>query len=103
MALPRPSSPRAVWRDFKAFLAQQERHKFVFAAIAVAIPALIITGFYVDSDIKPKAQIIYVQSWPASRTDDEIKAQQKIDQAERDKQAAEKRRHYQELEKRLGI
>lgn len=103
MAFPRPSSPLAAWRDLKAFMAQQERHKFFFAALAVIIPALIVTGFYVDSNIKPAPQIIYVQNWPASRTDDEIKAQQKIDQAKRDKEAAEKRRHYQELEKRLGI
>lgn len=103
MALPRPSSPLAAWRDLRAFLAQQERYKFVIGAIAVAIPALILTGFYVDSNIKPEAQIIYIQSWPANRTDDEIKVQQKVDQAERDKAAAEKRRQYQELEKRLGI
>lgn len=103
MALPRPSSPAAAWRDLKAFLGQQERHKFVFAAIAIFMPVLIVTGFYIDSNIKPEAQIIYVQSWPASRTDEEIKAQQKIDQAKRDKDAAEKRRQYQELEKRLGM
>jgi hypothetical protein len=57
----------------------------------------------VDSNIKPEAQIIYVQSWPADRTDEQIKAQQKIDQAKRDKEAAQRRRQYQELEKRLGI
>jgi len=103
MALPRPSSPLAAWRDLKAFLGQQERHKFVFAGIAIIIPAVIVTGFYVDSNIKPQAQIIYVENWPANRTDDQIKAEQKIDQAKRDKEAAERRRQYQELEKRLGI
>jgi len=103
MALPRPSSPTAAWRDLKAFLGQQERHKFVFAAIAILIPVVIVSGFYVDSNIKPEAQIIYVQSWPADRTDEQIKAQQKIDQAKRDKEVAERRRQYQELEKRLGI
>lgn len=103
MALPRPSSPAAAWRDLKAFLGQQERHKFFFAIIAVLIPALIVTGFYVDANIKPEEQIIYVENWPADRTDDQIKAEQKIDQAKRDKAAAEKRRQYQELEKRLGI
>jgi hypothetical protein len=103
MALPRPSSPLTAWRDLKAFLGQQERHKFVFAAIAICVPMVIVTGFYVDSNIKPEAQIIYVQSWPASRTDEQIKAQQKIDQAERDKAAAERRRQYRELEKRLGM
>jgi hypothetical protein len=103
MALPRPSSPLAAWRDLKAFLGQQERHKFVFAAIAICIPVVIVAGFYVDSNIKPEPQIIYVQSWSASRTDEQIKAEQKIDQAKRDKEAAERRRQYQELEKRLGM
>lgn len=103
MALPRPSSPAAAWRDLKAFLGQQERHKFFFAVIAVIIPGLIVLGFYVDANIQPEPQIIYVQSWPASRSDKQIKAEQKIDQAKRDKAAAEKRRQYQELAKRLGI
>lgn len=100
---PRPSSPLAAWRDLKGFIAQQQRHKIVFAAIAIAMPCLIVLGFYVDSNIKPEAQIIYVQSWPADRTDAQIKAQQKIDQAKRDKEAAERQRQYQELEKKLGI
>jgi len=103
MALPRPSSPTAAWRDLKAFLGQQERHKFFFALIAIMIPGLIVLGFYVDANIQPEPQIIYVQSWPENRTDAQIKAEQKIDQAARDKAAAEKRRQYQELAKRLGI
>ena len=103
MALPRPSSPAAAWRELKAFLGQQERQKFFFALIAIMIPGLIVLGFYVDANIQPEPQIIYVQSWPENRTDAQIKAQQKIDQAARDKAAAEKRRQYQELAKRLGI
>ncbi len=103
MVFPRPSSPMAAWRDLKAFLGQQQRHKIVFGAIAIAMPCLIVFGFYVDSDIKPEAQIIYVENWPADRTDAQIKAQQKIDQAKRDKERAERQRQYQELEKRLGL
>ena len=103
MAFPRPSSPLAALRDLAAFIAQQDRHKIAFAIISLLIPGLIVLGFYVDSDIKPEAQLIYVQSWPADRSDEQIKAQQKIDQAERDKAAAEKQRQYQEMEKRLGI
>ncbi len=103
MAFPRPSSPAAAWRDLKAFLGQQGRHKVVFGLIAIAMPALIIWGFYVDANIKPKPQIVYVENWPADRTDEQIKAEQKIDQARRDKAAAERRKQYQELEKRLGM
>jgi|KBSSwiStaDraftv2_1062776.scaffolds.fasta_scaffold1479949_2 hypothetical protein len=104
MAFPRPSSPATAWRDLRAFLGQQERHKFLFALIAIAMPALIVAGFYVDSrPDKPKAQIIYVQSWPATRSDDEIKKQQKIDQAKKNEAMAQRRRQYQKLEKQLGI
>ena len=103
MALPRPSSPLAAWSDLKAFLSQQNRHKIAFAIISLLIPGLLILGFHVDSEVEPKAQIIYIQSWSADRTDAEIKAQQKIDQAKRDKEAAERQRKFQEIEKRLGI
>jgi hypothetical protein len=103
MAFPRPSSPLAAWRDLKAFLGQQERHKLVFAVIAICIPAVIVAGFYVDANIKPEPQIIYVENWPANRTDEQIKAEQKIDQAKRDKAMAARQRQYQELEKRLGM
>jgi len=103
MALPRPSSPLAAWRDLKAFLSQQNRHKIAFAIISLLIPGLLILGFHVDSEVKPEAQLIYVQSWPADRSDEQIKAQQKIDQAKRDKEAAERQRKFQEMERRLGI
>jgi hypothetical protein len=103
MAFPRPSSPTAAWRDLRDFLGQKGRHKLVFAVIAICIPAIIVTGFYVDSNIKPEAQIIYVENWPANRTDEQIKAQQKIDQVKRDKAMAARQQYYQELEKRLGM
>lgn len=103
MIFPRPSTPAAAWRDLKAFLAGQHRHKLLIALAAIAIPILIVTGFYVDSNIKPEPRIVYVQSWPADRSDEEIKAQQKIDEAKRQEQAAERQRQYQKLAKQLGI
>lgn len=103
MALPRPSSPAHAWRDLLAFLAERGRYKFLFAAISLGMPALIVTGFYFDSKVEVKPQLIYVQNWRADRTDEEIKAQQKIDQAIRERALAERRRQYQELEKRLGM
>jgi len=104
MAFPRPSTPAAAWRDLLAFLNEKGRHRFLFALIAIAMPALLVTGFYVDSQPdKPKPQIIYVQSWPEDRSDAEIKKQQKIDQAARDKALAQRQLEYKQLEKRLGI
>ncbi|WP_093315882.1 hypothetical protein [Sphingomonas jatrophae] len=102
--LPRPSSPRAVWRDIRAFLATGNRHKLLFGTLSVAIPTLLMLGFLHDSKIeKPKPEMWFVPSWPADRPDSVIIAQQKIDQAKKDKMLAEKRASYQRLAKRLGI
>jgi hypothetical protein len=104
MAFPRPSSPANAWRDLRAFLDQQGRYKILFAMFALAMPSLIVLGFYVDSQPdRPKPQIIYVENWPESRSDAQIKADQKVDQARRDAFKAERRRQFQRLEKQLGI
>nr|WP_047169926.1 hypothetical protein [Sphingomonas sp. Y57] len=101
---PRPSKPSAVWADFKALLRQQERHKLLIALVSILMPGIIVTGFYVDSKMDPpKAQVIYVQSWPASRTDAEIIKQNLADQKIRDAQLAEKQRSYRKLADQLGI
>ena len=68
------------------------------------MPSLIVLGFYVDAQPDPpKPQLIYVESWPENRSDDQIKSEQKVDQARRDAIAAERRRQFQRLEKQLGI
>lgn len=103
MAFPRPSTPAAAWRDLKAFLQGRQRHQWLFALIAVLMPALIVLGFYHDANIKPAPRIVYVESWPENRTDEQIKAEQKVDQARRDKAAAERRAQYQRLADQLGI
>lgn len=105
MAFPRPSRPRALWSDLKAFLSGQQRHKIVFGALAVMMPVIIIIGFITDArtNILPGKSVIYVESWPADRSDDVIKAQQKIDQKRRDAEALERQRAYQRLAKQLDI
>jgi len=66
---------------------------------------IIVIEFFVDSKINtaPPPQIIYADSWNADRTDAEIIADQKKDQAEREAFAREKQRQFQELENKLGI
>jgi predicted membrane-bound mannosyltransferase len=108
MPLPRPASPRALWADLRAFTSERRPHHWVAMALAVAIPIAIIVTFYFDgqTNIAPGPQLIYVESWPASRTDAQIKAQQKIDQAWRDKALKERqemfKKHDEQLE-RLGL
>ena len=77
----------------------------IAAFFAVAMPIIIIVGFYFDSqtNIMPGEQIVYVENWPSTRTDEEIKAQQKIDQERRNKAIAERQRQFKEVERRLGM
>ena len=103
MSLPRPSTPAAAWRDLRAFLGTRNRTQFLFALLAIAMPMLIVLGFVIDSNIRPQAQIIYVESWPANRSEEEILADQKKDQIKRDAIRRERQRQFQELEKRLGM
>ncbi len=106
MALPRPASPRALWADIKAFLFGGGNHRLLVALAAIAMPVIIIIGFYLDAktNIEPKGlKIVYAQSWPADRTDGEIKKLQVIDQKKLDAQRLEKQRAYQRLAKQLGI
>ncbi|TVV70787.1 hypothetical protein FOY91_18290 [Sphingomonas solaris] len=103
-ALPRPSGPRAVWRDFKAFLNTEQRYRWIGLALAIFMPALMLAGFYVDSKKDPpKPQTIFVQSWPADRPDSVIIEQNRIDQAKKEARLAERQRQFKKLAKDLGI
>ena len=69
------------------------------------VTLIIVLEFVVDSKINtaPPPQVVYAQSWSADRTDAEIIADQKKDQAKRDAAAKEKQRQFQKLEKQLGM
>ncbi|TMJ15630.1 MAG: hypothetical protein E6G94_06505 [Alphaproteobacteria bacterium] len=108
MPLPRPSSPRVLLQDLRAFAAERRPHQWLAAGVAILMPIGIIILFITDgrTNIMPGEQIVYVDSWRADRTDAEIKAQQKKDQAELDAARKERQRQFQKLDKdldRLGI
>ena len=104
MAIPRPSKPSAVWRDLKNFLAGEQRYKYLFGALAIVMPALLIAGFYVDSRVEPpKPTMYFLPSWPADRSDAEIIALQKIDQKKLEARRAAKQQEFQRVADRLGI
>lgn len=99
-------SPLAAWRDLRLFLATRRRHELWFMALSLAVTTLIIFVFFKDANFqKPyERNIIYVEQWPITRTDEQIRAQQKIDQAKKAIQLAElkKRREAKQAEfKRL--
>jgi hypothetical protein len=102
---PRPVSPRAAFNDLRAFLRQRGREQWIGAACAVLVTIIIVIEFLVDSQINtaPPPRVVYVQSWTANRTDADIIADQKKDQAARAAAAKEKQRQFQKLEKQLGI
>lgn len=102
---PKPVGPRAALADLRAFMRQRSREQFIGAALAVLVTMIIIIEFLVDSKINtaPPPQVVYAESWKADRTDAEIIAQQKVDQAKRDAAAKEKQRQFQKLEKELGM
>lgn len=100
--LPRPSGPRGLLADLRAFFASREKPQLIAGALAVLLPALIFAGFVYDSKIPPpEPVIIYAEGWRADRTDAEIVAQQKIDQARREAALKERQRQFKELEQRL--
>ena len=108
MPLPRPASPRVLWNDLRAFAAQRSRHQWVAAVLAVLIPIGIVVAFYFDgqTNLVPRQTIYYVDSWPATRTDEEIIAKQKADLEARKAREEERRRQFQRLDdklNRLGI
>ena len=108
MPLPRPASPRALWADLKAFAAERSPYKWGAAAVAVIMPLAIVIVFTIDgrTNITPPAQIIYVEQWPANRTDAEIKAQQAKDKAEADAFKKERQRQFKKVDEdleRMGI
>jgi len=102
---PRPSSPTAAFRDLFAFMRQRSREQVIGAALAVLVTMIIAILFLVDPKVntQPGEQIVYVESWPANRTDAQIAADQKKDQAAMLAAKKEKQRQFQKLAKQFGI
>ena len=78
--------------DLRAFFAARKRHELWFFACSAALTAGIILALIKDaSEFKRpyERQIIYVEQWPASRTDAEIKADQRIAAAKKHAEQAE--------------
>ena len=103
--LPPVSRPGVALRDLMAFLRQRSREQVIGASLAVLVTMIIVIIFLVDSQINtaPPPQIVYVELYDSNRTDAEIKADQKKDQAARDAAVKERQRQFKELEKKLGM
>ena len=104
-------NPFPAIRDLRVFLHQRAPHELWFGLLAIVLTTLLLAGFVVDSrvaePVKP-AEIIYVKSWPLSRSDQDIIAQQKLDMIDNEKRAAEwrkaqleRQRQFQRLDDKL--
>ena len=84
-------SPLRAVGDLRRFLAQREKYELGFFALSLAITGVVLFAFLRDAnDIKApyRPTIVYVEQWPLSRTDAQIRAQQKIDQFDKEKRLA---------------
>ena len=84
-------SPLRAVRDLRLFLAQRGKPELAFFALAIVITGIVLFAFLRDANsirTEYKPNIIYVEQWPLSRTDAQIRAQQKIDQYDKDKRVA---------------
>ena len=104
--LPPTSSPRTALRDFVAAVRHDDRRdRILGGTLAVLVTIIILIIFFVDSKINtaPPPRVIFVEKYAPDRTDADIVASQKRDQAKREADAKEHQRQMQELAKRLGI
>jgi hypothetical protein len=76
----------------------------VAALLAIAIPIGILIAFYLDAktNIAPGPQLIMVESWPLTRTDEEIREKQQRDLAAREARERARQREFQELDNGLS-
>lgn len=89
-------------------MRERPRHQWVAAFLALLMPIGIITAFYYDGQTRltPLQTITFIDSWPATRSDEEIKAKQVRDQAELERYRRQRQQEFQRLDdklRRLGI
>lgn len=103
--LPPMVGPRAALRDLTAFMRQRSREQVIGASLAVLVTMIIVIIFFVDSKINtaPPQQIVWVENFPANRTDADIIADQKKASEQRRKAEEARRKEFQKLEKQFGI
>ena len=103
--LPPASSPKKALTDFVAFFRNRDRGHVIGLLLAILSTAIIVIIFFADASVntKPPPQTIYVESWRSDRSDAEIIAQQKKDQAARAAAVKARQEEFQRLQKKLGI
>lgn len=103
--LPPISSPRAALQDLVAFIKRRDREQIWGLTMALLVTTIIIIVFTVDPKINtaPPPSVVYVEDYPATRTDADIKRDQAKDAEIRHQQKEAKKKQFKELQDRLGI
>ena len=103
--LPPMHGPRAAFGDLAAFMRQRSREQVIGATLAILVTIIILILFFVDSKINtaPPPTVVMVDLYETNRTDAEIVADQKRDQAELERRQAESRAKFQEIQNQLGM
>ncbi|HEX8389030.1 MAG TPA: hypothetical protein VF636_08445 [Sphingomonas sp.] len=85
-------SPVRAIRDLRRFLGTRQPYELGFLVLSMVVTLTLIWAFMRDSYAEPvyRPDIIYVEQYRLDRTDAEIMAQQKVDQAAKEKRLAER-------------
>jgi hypothetical protein len=113
MSLPRPVRPSRAIADFVAYVRQMKRSQIWGGVLAVGVTLLwfwaIFDKLYPPEPYKPP-EVSYVTQWPATRTAEEVRAQQARDlprelaeKKRREEAEAARRAQYDRLAKQLGM
>ncbi len=91
-------SPLRAYRDLRFFLASRQPYELWFLIAALMVTGFLVYAFAKDSYAEPeyRPEIIYVEQWPADRTDAQIVAQQKLDAPIKAKRLAEQKKREDE-------
>ena len=100
---PRPAGPRALWADLKLFWSTRTKVQWFAGTFAILIPIALGFAFWLDgrTNIAPGAQIIFVDSWSANRTEAETKARLEADSVIRNRRDAARRADFQAADNSL--
>lgn len=98
------SGPRALWADLKLFWSTRTRVQWFAGVLAILIPISLGFAFWLDgrTNIAPGPTITFIQSWPATRTEAETRANIERAAAERARRQAATQADFQKADNALN-
>jgi DNA-directed RNA polymerase specialized sigma24 family protein len=99
-------SPTGAAYDLIAYLRQERQYNWLFWIAASLPPMIMVYTFQSDAAEKstpPPPEVIFAESWPATRTREESIKAITARQAEKDAFAEKKRQSYEKLGRMMGM